>query len=189
MTKSAPYYNIGQLRVDYWNKLKIVTSELARCNNGSANAKKHIIDAKSLLKDLKGVAVFFATPGTTRISKLEKALDRKEYSALSNMVAETTKQLVGDSYKSNPDFIDYDEKSIESVEEHEQFNTVKKNHFEVLFVDNMSVEEENELKNSFSNLRAPGDKFTYGIVVQRSFQDAMITLCATLLFKTHYTAY
>tara|TARA_R110000868_G_scaffold393968_1_gene665145 strand:+ start:5907 stop:8654 length:2748 start_codon:yes stop_codon:yes gene_type:complete len=176
MTKSAPYYNIGQLRVDYWNKLKIVTSELARCNNGSANAKKHIIDAKSLLKDLKGVAVFFATPGTTRISKLEKALDRKEYSALSNMVAETTKQLVGDSYKSNPDFIDYDEKSIESVEEHEQFNTVKKNHFEVLFVDNMSVEEENELKNSFSNLRAPGDKFTYGIVVQRSFQDAMITL-------------
>ena len=69
MTKSAPYYNIGQLRVDYWNKLKIVTSELARCNNGSANAKKHIIDAKSLLKDLKGVAVFFATPGVFSIIK------------------------------------------------------------------------------------------------------------------------
>ncbi|MGB5437316.1 MAG: aminotransferase class I/II-fold pyridoxal phosphate-dependent enzyme [Maribacter sp.] len=174
--KTAPYYNIGQLRVDYWNKLKIVTAELARCKKGSANEKKYISDAKSILKDLKSVAVYFATPGMVRIQKLEKALLKNEHTSLANLVSETTKQLVGDSYKRNPDFLNYDEHSIESVEEHEQLNTIRKNHFEVLFVDNMSVEEEDELKNSFRNLHAPKDKFTYGIIVQRSFQDAMIAL-------------
>ncbi|MDU8886865.1 aminotransferase class I/II-fold pyridoxal phosphate-dependent enzyme [Yeosuana sp. MJ-SS3] len=175
-TKTTPYYNIGQLRVDYWNKLKIVTAELARCHSGSANEKKHISDTKSLLNDLKGVAVYYATPGLARIQKLENALSKHEFVSLAYLVSETTKQLVGDSYRSNPEFLNFDEHNIESVEEHDQFNTVRKNHFEVLFVDNMSMEEENELKKSFRSLHVPQDKFTYGIVVQRSFQDAMIAL-------------
>ncbi|MGB5667599.1 MAG: aminotransferase class I/II-fold pyridoxal phosphate-dependent enzyme [Maribacter sp.] len=174
--KTTPYYNIGQLRVDYWNKLKIVTAELTRCHKGSANEKKHLSNTKSLLKDLKDVEVFFAAPGMVRLQKLENVLSRHEHTALSNLVSETTKQLVGDSYKSNPDFLNHDEHSIESVEAHEQFNAIRKNHFEVLFIDNISIEEESELKHSFGNLRASHDKFTYGIVVQRSFQDAMITL-------------
>jgi len=174
--QAEPYYNIGQLRVDYWNKLKIVTAELARCKKGSANEKSYISDAQSLIKDLKGVAVYFASPGMRRIQKLENALSRNEYTALSQLVAETTKQLVGDSYRSNPEFINYDELSIESAEEHEQHNIVRKNHFEVLFVDDISADEESELKHSFRSLRTSNDKFTYGIVVQRSFQDAMIAL-------------
>lgn len=174
--KTAPYYNIGQLRVDYWNKLKIVTAELARCQIGSANEKTYISETTSLLKDLKGVAAYFASPGTERIQKLEHALARHEHTALSHLVAETTKQLVGDSYRSNPDFVDYNEHSIESVEEHEHFNAIKKNHFEVLFVDDISIEAESELKNSFRKLRASHDNFTFGIVVQRSFQDALIAL-------------
>jgi hypothetical protein len=71
--KSSPYYNIGQLRVDYWNKLKIETSELARCHSGSANEKKHKQLAKALIADLGGVECFFATPGKRRMQKLEKA--------------------------------------------------------------------------------------------------------------------
>lgn len=174
--KNAPYYNIGQLRVDYWNKLKIATAELSRCRKGSTNEKELRDDTKSLLNDLKGVEVYFAAPGMARLQKLENSLSRLEHTSLANLVSETTKQLVGDSYKSNPDFLDFDEHSIESVEVHEQFNSVRKNHFEVLFVDNMSIEEEKELKHNFGNLRASHDKFTYGIVVQRSFQDAMTAL-------------
>ena len=174
--KAAQYYNIGQLRVDYWNKLKIVTAELSRCVKGAAEEKKYLSDAHSLLNDLKGVAVYFASPGMRRIKKLESAIAKHEYTSLANLVAETTKQLVGDSYKSNPDFVDYNEQNLASVEEHELFNSVRKNHFEVLFVDNISLEDEAELKNNFKKLQASNDKFTYDIVVQRSFQDAMIAL-------------
>ncbi len=175
-SKSSSYFNIGQLRVDYWNKLKIETSELSRCNNGSANKKRHKQAAKDLLKDLKGVECFFASPGKGRMQKLEDLLSNDEHTSLSHLVAETTKQLVGDSYRGNPDYVDYDEHSIESVEEHEQHNSVRKNHFEVLFIDAISEQEEAILRHRLRSLHTSNDKFTYGVVVQRSFQDALITL-------------
>ncbi|SDE33129.1 arginine decarboxylase [Pricia antarctica] len=175
-SKSAPYYNIGQLRVDFWNKLKIETSELTRCRKGSTNEKTHKQKIKELLKDLKGVECFFASPGKERLRKLENAFASHEYASLSHAVLETTKQLFGDSYKSNPEFIDFDEHSIDAAEEHDQQNGVRKNHFEVLFMDNISEQEEHKLKHNLKALRTPNDKFTYGVVVQRSFQDALITL-------------
>ena len=175
-TKSSPYYNIGQLRVDYWNKLKIESSALARCNKGSANEKNHKDAAKHLIKDLKGVECYFASPGLGRLSKLEHALSNHEHTSLAYLVAETTKELVGDSYRSNPDYIDFDENTIESVEEHEQHNIIRKNHFEVLFIDTISEKEESSLKQNLMSLRSSSDKFTYGVVVQRSFQDALIAL-------------
>ncbi|WNH14076.1 aminotransferase class I/II-fold pyridoxal phosphate-dependent enzyme [Thalassobellus suaedae] len=174
-TKSAPYYNIGQLRVDYWNKLKIETSELSRCNKGSANETTHKQKVEGLLKDLKGVECFFASPGKERLQKLENAFLSHEYASLSNLVAETTKQLVGDSYRSNLEFITQEENSIESPSE-DQYDGARKNHFEVLFVDEISEQEETKLSNSLRLLRSSNDKFTYGVVVQTSFQDAMIAL-------------
>ena len=175
-TKSAPYYNIAQLRVDYWNKLKIETSELTRCHKGSVNEKTLKQNVKELLKDLKGVECFFASPGKERVRRLKNTFSTHEYASLSNLVAETTKQLVGDSYKSNPDFIDFEEHSIEPAEENDQQNSIRKNHFEVLFVDNISEQEEYNLKQSLRTLQTPNDQFSYGVVVQRSFQDALITL-------------
>ncbi len=175
-SKSAPYYNIGQLRVDFWNKLKIETSELTRCHKGSTNEKIHKQGVKELIKDLKGVECFFASPGKERLRKLENAFVSNEYASLSHNVLETTKQLFGDSYKSNPEFIDFDEHSMDSAEEHDQQSGVRKNHFEVLFMDNISEQEEHKLKHNLRSLRTANDKFTYGVVVQRSFQDALITL-------------
>jgi arginine/lysine/ornithine decarboxylase len=174
--KSSPYYNIGQLRVDYWNKLKIETAELDRCYKGSEDEKKHKQIVVELLKNLKGIDCFFAAPGKGRIRKLDNALAKHEYTSLSNLVAETTKQLVGDGYRSNPDFIDFDEHSIDSVEEHEQYNNIRKNHFEVLVVDDISEQEETALQYKLKALRTSNDKFTYSVVVQRSFQDALIAL-------------
>ena len=71
--KSAPYYNIGQLRVDFWNRLKIETSEQTRCHHGSANEKTHKQNVKELIKDLHGVECFFASPGKERLRKVENA--------------------------------------------------------------------------------------------------------------------
>lgn len=175
-TKSAPYYNIGQLRVDFWNRLKIQSSELTRCKKDSVSEKDHKQRIKELIQDLKGVECFFASPGKERLNRLEKTFEGEEYASLANMIQETTKQLVGDSYKSNPDFVDFDEHSMDSVENHEQHNVVRKNHFEVLFIDNISDHEEFKLKETLKNLHSPSDKFTYGVVVQRSFQDGLIAL-------------
>ncbi len=175
-SKTSPYYNISQLRVDYWNKLKIESAELARCNHGSINEKKHREAVKGLIKDLKGVESYFALPGIGRILKLENVLSKDEHTSLAHIVADTTKELVGDSFKSNPDYMDVDEQNIEPLEEHDLQNNVRKNHFEVLYIDDISEKDEHALKHKFMSLRLANDKFTYGVVVQRSFQDAMIAL-------------
>ncbi|MBK8515308.1 MAG: aminotransferase class I/II-fold pyridoxal phosphate-dependent enzyme [Saprospiraceae bacterium] len=174
--KSAPYYNIGQLRIDYWNKLKIETSELTRSDQGSVEENAHKLKVKELLNDLKGVECYFAYPGKERLRKLESAFNSQEYTSLSDMALETTKQLVGDNYKSNPEYLDFDEISVGSSEEPDQFTSFRKNSFEVLFVDHFSEQEEHKLKYSLRSLQTPNDQFSYGVLVQRSFQDALIAL-------------
>lgn len=174
--KSSPYFNIGQLRVDFWNKLKIETSELTRCNKGSENEKVHKEKIINFIKDLKGVECFFASPGKERLNRLERTFDNHEYTSLSNLVQETIKQLVGDNHKSDLESIDVDEHSVDLVEGQDLNNGFRKNHFEVLFVDNISEAEETKLKQTLTNLQKPNDMFSYGVVVQRSFQDALISL-------------
>jgi len=46
-SNATPYFNIGQLRVDYWNRLKIETSELQRCRKDSENQLKRIATVSS----------------------------------------------------------------------------------------------------------------------------------------------
>jgi len=173
---NAPYFNIGQLRVDYWNELKNKSTDLSRCNKGTEEEKANVRAIQELIRDLSGVECYFAFPGMLRLKQLTNSLSRGEYTSLANNVADTTRKLVSDSYRSNPDFLNDDEESMEQVEERERPVTVKKNYFEVLFVEDMSETDEKALLKNFADLRSPNDRFTYGVVMQRSFQDALITL-------------
>ena len=173
---SAPYYNIGQLRVDYWNNLKNEAAELSRCKKGSPKEQKHFDKIQDLLSDLNGVEHYFAFPGKFRLSVLKDALERKEYTALANNIASTTRKLISDSYRGHPDLVNDDDASIEEEEEKEQDKGIRKNYFEVLFVEDMSDKDEKALRHKLIELQNPSDQFMYKVVVQRSFQDALISL-------------
>jgi arginine decarboxylase len=174
---SAPFYNTGQLRVTLWNDLKNATAELARCHHGSSNEKRLIEESKEIIKQLTGVEKYFAFPGLNQLENLKIYLSRHEHLALATTVAETTRQLVSDSYRSNPQFLNADgEESMTEIESHQFVSQGKKNYFEVLFVENMSESDEQALRKRINDLKDPNEQFSYGIVVQRSFQDALITL-------------
>ena len=175
-TLSAPYYNIGQLRVEYWNNLKNKSAELTRCKKGSAKEKKIILELEIILNDLKGVEHYFAFPGINRLSLISDALQRNEFNALANSIATTTRKLVSDSYRGHPEIIEEDEASLEEVEERERYDGIRKNYFEVLFIEDMSEKDEKALQNKLRDLQDPNEQFTYRVVVQRSFQDALISL-------------
>jgi len=119
---------------------------------------------------------YFAFPGKKRMEQMNLSLERKEYTALSNRVSETTRDLVSESYRSNPDFLITDDLALTETEEHERPEGSKKNYFEVLFVDDMSDKDEHSMRQKFNELCDPSEHFAYGIVVQRSFQDALIAL-------------
>ncbi len=172
---SAPYYNIAQLRVNYWKDLKNLTTELARCRKGSANEKTHIKLVHDVLKLLDGVEHYFAFPGIKKIEQFNSSLSNHEHTSLANQVAETSLQLISENFRRHPGFLEegYD---MDSIEDREKKDGPKKNYFEVLFVEDMSEQDEVALKTKVNDLRDPENQFTYGIVVQRSFQEALITL-------------
>ena len=82
-TNSAPYYNIGQLRVDFWNKLKIETSELTRCHKGSENEKTHKLKYKAVNKGLaKELNVFLHSLEKSVCKNLKMLILSQEYTSL-----------------------------------------------------------------------------------------------------------
>ncbi len=173
---SSPYYSIGQLRVEYWNRLKNEASDLANFHKGSTDKNKKIKETRKLLDELLGIEQYFAFPGLHRISHLVESLNRSEFVALSNKVSEIIRQLVSDSYRSKPEFLDADLAELNDGEMQPVSENANKNYFEVLFVENMSEADENALRKTLYELRDPNQPFTYGVVVKKSFQDALITL-------------
>lgn len=173
---SAPFYNVGQLRVQYWNELKAVTADLATSHRGSDFEKNFAAQVARILKDLEGVEKYFAFPGLKRLHGFQLALDRHEHTALANKAAETTRHLVGDSYRSNTEILDDEDESANPMESRVNENKLHKNYFEVLFVEEMSEKEELDLREKLKRIKDPDDHFHYGVVIQRSFQDALISL-------------
>jgi arginine decarboxylase len=174
-TISAHHYNIAQLRVESWNNLKSESTKLENSNRGSADEKKYKENLRKLLQEIQGVESYFAYPGFARLNALKEMLDRQEHTAMAHKIAEITKFLVSDRYRSSPDHEDEDY-GIEAGEKGETVDGGKKNYFEVLFLEDISPKEEVKLRSDLRELRGVGDQFSYGVVVQRCFQDAMIAL-------------
>ncbi len=173
--KSTRYYNIGQLRIEYWNNLKNSTSILSRMSSDTKGLEKQIENVENLLQDLYGVERFFAFPGLYRLKEYQNALMLKEYNSLARQVADTARQLVSDSYRSQPDLW-HDDLSSDDIEDRDQHESQIKHDFEVLFVEAMNTEEEKLFKSKLRDVRGNNEKFSYDYIIQKSFQEALIAL-------------
>ncbi|MFH5884842.1 aminotransferase class I/II-fold pyridoxal phosphate-dependent enzyme [Halalkalibaculum sp. DA3122] len=175
--KSTAHFNVAQLRVDLWNRLRSEVQSIVSDTWESAKNTNHKKEALELLKNLAAVEQYYSFPGSKKVKKLQKSLEREEYVAVSRSVAEFVRQLVSDSYRSNPQFMKYKEEENQEDEGTEQApRGARKNYFEVLFVDNLSKNEEEALRRKIGELREKDEHLVYDITVQRSFQDALIAL-------------
>jgi len=174
---SAPYYSIGQLRLDKWNELKNESEELSLCKTGSAIESKHKEKIRLLLSDLKTVEQYYAIPGKTIIEKLKKCFDNGDHSVFAHHINNTTRQLINDVYSGNP----YSQKDDDGEQLETEFvssanQSTGKNYFEVLFLENLNSIDETTLQDRLRELHDHNDQFTYNVIVQHSFQDALIAL-------------
>jgi len=172
----ASYHSLGQLRLDHWTSLKNECGELSHCQHGSANEKRHKDKIIQLLDELKCIEGYFAFPGNSRVEKLYKALASEEYVALTNRVAKITRHLVSDAYANYNNVLQDEEEPIGTEDISDDAAGSRKKHFETLFIEDMAASDEAALKRKISELQDPTDQFEYDIVVQRSFQDALIAL-------------
>ena len=174
---NSKHYNINQLRIDLWNELKEKSNQITRVQNTDV-FESRLNELNEVLQNLLSIEQYFSFPGAPLVSRIIKAVQKSELKAVSNQVSEIVSLLVSDHYRLHPEMIH--EKfngTISNENNKEKLSTnSKKNYFEVLYVEDMSSKEEIALKNKFKTLINPHGNLTYDIVMQRSFQDALICL-------------
>ena len=174
--QSSSHYNINQLRLESWNELKSESSHLETLKRNTTDSVKQKETVKSNFKKLETIESYFALPGISRMGMLQDMLDKIEFTSLAHKITEITKLLVSDKYRSNPDVLEDDDSNGDAVENSGHPDAKGKNYFEVLFVEDISKQEEQKLKSDLNEVSAENDQFDYKIIVQRSFQDALIAL-------------
>ncbi len=173
---SLKHYNINQLRVDLWNELKEKSNQVAQLQQ-KQGFNERLAETNEVLQNLLSIEQYFSFPGTSLLTQIIKALKKGEYKAVSNRVAEIVALLVSDNYRLHPQMTseNYSGGYVNDSKK-EKLNTTKKNYFEVLYVEDLSTKEEEIIKSKFKELINPQGNLTYDVVVQRSFQDALICL-------------
>ena len=172
---NSKHYNINQLRIDLWNELKEKSHQLTRTTKNEL-FKECLNDVHTVLNNLLSIEHYFSFPGATLVNKIIKAIEKQELKAVSNRVSDIVALLVSDNYRSHPDMMDEKYSNENNKDKDQSGKNLRKNYFEVLYVENLSLNDEEILKNKFTQLINPSDNLTYDIILQRSFQDALICL-------------
>jgi arginine decarboxylase len=174
---NSKHYNINQLRIDLWNELKEKSNQVTHVQHSEA-FEARLADMNEVLQDLLSIEQYFSFPGAPLVRKIITAVEKRELKAVSNQVAEIVYLLVSDNYRTHPEVLGEKFNSGYAAEGNKDklSGSPKKNYFEVLYVEDLSRKEEGILKNKFKELVSPNSSLTYDIVVQRSFQDALICL-------------
>jgi arginine decarboxylase len=174
---NSKHYNINQLRIDLWNELKEKTNLITRALP-EQSFNEQLKNLNDVLQNLLSIEQYFSFPGAPLVRKIIKSVEKRELKAVSNQVAEIVYLLVSDNYRMHPEILGekYGNGFTHEGSKDKMGNSSKKNYFEVLYVEDLSNKEEVILKTKFKDLFNANDNLTYDIVVQRSFQDALICL-------------
>ncbi len=177
---NAPFYNIGQLRMDLWNKLRSTSLSLSESKQDTASVNANREQCDLLLSQLAHIEHHFAFPGMRKFMSVKEAFKRQEFVAMTHTILDIRRELISDSFRGSKE-LRVENEAGEDFETIEKSDGGKQNYFEVLLVEDIAESDELALRRKVSTLRTENDQCRYGLVVQRSFQDALITL----LFNTN----
>lgn len=172
---NSKHYNINQLRIDLWNELKEKSSQLTRYQQ-DPSFEERLKNVTEVLQDLLSIEQYYAFPGANLVSQVINAVKKGEFKAVSNRITEIVAELVSDNYRLYPETKSENYTGGYADDKKDKLNSPRKNYFEVLYVEDLSTKDEEILKTRLKELIDPNGELTYEVVVQRSFQDALICL-------------
>ncbi len=169
----SPIYNsMWQLRRDVWSSLEEASSRLSECGGSTAAAAALIERIREQLSTLEPMEPYWGFPGRRRFQQLQRLLAVGDTAAFAQMVGDVNRALVTDSYRRG-----------ESEEAQGRSTSIDgeagrdphrgRPYFEVLVVGEMTVAQEQRLRDELHRLRRPEDEFVYELVVVPSFTDAV----------------
>jgi arginine decarboxylase len=176
-------YNVARTRMDAWNRVRDSGRRLAQAQRSGEDLAPWREAVQGGLETLRPYEPYWAFPGLRTFEKLEAFFQQDAYEAFARHVTRIVELLVKDSYRridlSVSRLSEYaDLVNVSRVVEAicQDTETESRPYFEVLLVDNLTPQQESELRLQLRSFRDPDDEFIYELVVARSFEDAMTTV-------------
>ncbi|MFN3875154.1 MAG: aminotransferase class I/II-fold pyridoxal phosphate-dependent enzyme [Flavobacteriales bacterium] len=167
-SRQRQHYNAARLRSHTWERLKLAAMDL---DEGRGSAE----EVSALLRDLHTIELYWAFPGRETVQRLREMLRDGEHHGLHLAASHVARMLSSGAFRSDPEaFADPLAGRNELLKEDEE--KPRPNYFEVLFVDDLTDDEEAVLKRRLLQCLDKADPFVYDAIVVRTVQDALIAL-------------
>src|SRR2546427_3772268 len=171
------YRSVWEVRNDGWIHLSDEANRLSSAASAGGDADLPRDPVAETLDLLEPIEIYWAFPGRQGFLRLMTLFQDREYGGFNELVHRISRALSSQSYRRSFVSLHLDEEA--AVEEEERRETevrVDRPYFELLIVDDLSVQEEDTLRQRLRSMRRDEDKFIYEIVVVPSFQDALIAV-------------
>src|SRR6266581_2506078 len=171
------YRSVWEVRNDGWIHLSDEANRLAdaAAEGGDLElARGRVAETLDLLEPIES---YWAFPGRHGFLRLLALFQDREYADFNDLVHRISRALSSQSYRKSFVSLHLDEEAAVAEEERRETEVrVDRPYFELLIVDDLSVQEEETLRQRLRSMRRDEDKFIYEIVVVPSFQDALIAV-------------
>jgi len=173
-------YNVARMRMEAWNQLRDHARRLvsAKRSGEDLSSLKEEVDRE--LQHLRHYESYWAFPGLRGFDRLANFFRQGAYDAFSQQTARIVQLLAKDSYRrldlSTTRLTEYaDLVNVSRVVDtlHQESESEPRSYFEVLVVDDLTPEQESELRLQLRTLRSQDDDCIYELVVAPSFEDAI----------------
>jgi arginine decarboxylase len=176
-------YNVVRMRMETWNQLRDHARRLALAHRTGADLSPWQEEAARELQTLRPYESYWAFPGLRGFENLAAFFQQGAYDAFNRQTSRIVQLLAKDSYRRLDlsasrlsEYADLVNVSRVVEEVHRDADAEPRPYFEVLIVDDLTLEQESELRLQLRNLRSPDDESIYELVVARSFEDAMVAV-------------
>lgn len=176
--KAKDYYNVNQYRIDLWNQLKELSAQFENVVTKKSQIQLQI-QLQEILSQVCTIERYWAYPSAMQMDLLKSYIERHDFGSFYSLCSEVVKMISSENYKLKrirQNQIIYDYSSSSDHEEVIDDKESDSHYFEVLFVDNISQAEEDEIREKFANIKDERDKYHYEIIFAKTFQDALIAL-------------
>ncbi len=177
------HYTAAQFRTESWNQLKLSTAALQRDHERGREIAEARAAVEASLRLLADIESYWAFPGRSVCEDLARLCKLGRYNVLARQTARIVRLLVSDTYRRTRDpgrlsvrGIDGEETTREDDDGESDDGRAERPYFEILIVDDLTPEEERELRKALLAVRGEDDEFVYQVVVVPSFEDAVIAV-------------
>lgn len=175
------HYDASQFRTDTWNELKHLTARWDRARDADrARLKQEVL---TLLDTVEHLERYWVFPGKRTCKELRALAEKGWHRLLAQKTARIVRLLVDDAYRRRHIKDIFREEYQESETHTKPTEGNERSHvpetrpyFEVVLVDDLSPEEEADVRHGLLAMRQDDDDFIYDVVVVPTFQDAVIAV-------------